>query len=229
MADPTVSVTAGSTEVVGIGTSFIERAGDLFLLAGLAVPIAFSVPGKITLAQPWPGDTLAGRADFATQRSGPYWSTAVTTNLQINDLLSKLDAALPLRFDAAAPFTQRASLNNQPAGFIFLSVDPSPFTLYVKLANTNSSSDWSTGQAVKTTPAASTEEAQAAAAAASTAQAAAEERAAFAANAVSVASGAAAAARGSAADVRQYAAIVGAAAFDFAFDGSPDPSNDWST
>ncbi|GJE61697.1 hypothetical protein [Methylobacterium trifolii] len=193
MADPTVSVTAGSTDVVGVGTSFIERRGDLFILAGLTVPISYSTPSRLTLTQPWPGATLAGRTDFATQRSGPYWSTTVTTNEQLTDLIGKLDAALPLKFDAAGPFTQRASLNNQPAGFVFLSVDPAPFTLYVKLANSNSEADWSAGQQVKTTPAQSTADAQAAAVQAQSAASLSNDKAALATSAAGTAAGAAAA------------------------------------
>lgn len=162
MPQPTVSVTAGSTVVVGTGTSFIERAGDLFVLAGLTAVIAYSAPGQITLAQPWPGATLSGRADFATQRSGPYWSSTVTTNTAITELIQKLDAAAPARFDAAGPLAQRDTLNNQPPGFVFLAVDPLPWRLYAKVRNTNQASDWSPGQEVSSPPA-STVEAQEAA------------------------------------------------------------------
>ncbi|WP_279604220.1 hypothetical protein [Methylobacterium sp. J-092] len=167
MADPTVSVTAGSTAVVGTGTSFIEQAGDLFILAGITVVISSVTPGQITLAQPWPGATLTDRADFATSRSGPYWSSNVTTNALITDLVNKLDAALPLRFDIAGTVAQRTVYNNQPVGFVYLAVDYSyqgvaTYAVAVKLANTNSAADWAAWQVIKASPAQATADAQAA-------------------------------------------------------------------
>lgn len=60
----TVSVGASSTTLTGVSTQWATsgvRPGDLFIAAGLAVPIASvnSATG-ITLARPWPGAALSG-------------------------------------------------------------------------------------------------------------------------------------------------------------------------
>lgn len=163
MADPanSVAVATGSPVVSGTLTSFVAAEFDLFILNGIVAAIASrDSASKITLKQPWPGESVTGATGWTIVNTGPYWQSSVTTNKQLAALLGKFEAG-PVKWDASGPLSGRGAYNNQPKDFVYLSVDPAPFTLFVKLANTNSASDWSAGQPLQT-KADSTAEAEAA-------------------------------------------------------------------
>ncbi|BAQ44411.1 hypothetical protein [Methylobacterium aquaticum] len=145
-----VSVTTGSPVVSGSLTSFVAAEGDQFILRGLTVVIAQVVsPSKILLKQDWVGPSISGASDWDISLTGPYWQSQVTTNKRISDLLTKFEAG-PVKWDQAGTMAGRNQYDDQPAGFTYLSVDPMPFRIYTKLANTNSASDWSDGQVLGT-------------------------------------------------------------------------------
>lgn len=83
----TVSVGAGSTAVTGTGTSWATagvRAGDMFMAAGLQVPIAtVNSATSITLKRAWPGSALSGaNYDIALVDDGVRSLTAANALLQ---------------------------------------------------------------------------------------------------------------------------------------------------
>lgn len=230
MADPanSVAVATGSPVVTGTLTSFVAAEFDLFILNGTVAAIASrDSASKITLKQPWPGETVTEAAGWTIVNTGPYWQSSVTTNKQLAALLGKFEVG-PVKWDASGPLSGRGAYNNQPKDFVYLSVDPAPFTLFVKLANTNSATDWSAGQPLQL-PSESTEEAISAK---NAAVSAANDAGTYSAQALSAAD-----------EVTRLAQMVGvvinddsldfnydpaAAAFDFNFGSAPDPSNDWN-
>ncbi|ACB80824.1 metallophosphoesterase [Methylorubrum populi BJ001] len=141
-----ITVAAGSPVVTGTLTSFVAAEFDLFMLDGMAVAIASRDSStQLTLKQPWPGESRAGAVEWVIANTGPYWQSSVATNRQLAALLSKFEAG-PVKWDASGPRPGRDAYNDQPVDFVYLSVDPLPFTLFVKRANTNSAADWSAGQ-----------------------------------------------------------------------------------
>jgi hypothetical protein len=156
-----VSVTTGSLVVSGNLTAFVAAEVDQFILRGITAVIQRAIsPSQLQLARPWPGPDIASAADWDISLTSPNWSSTVVTNRRLTDLLNQFEAG-PIKPDAAGPFSERSRYNDQGVGFIFLSTGE-PWTLYTKLANTGSASDWSPGQAIRGSPAESTVEAQAA-------------------------------------------------------------------
>ncbi|CAO4179372.1 SGNH/GDSL hydrolase family protein [Methylorubrum aminovorans] len=154
MPDPvnSVAVATGSPVVSGYLTAFVAAEFDLFMLDGMVVAIdARESDTRIRLKKPWPGTTRTGVVNWEIVNTGPYWQSNVALNRQLQKLLNTFEAA-PFRWDVSGPFSERASYNNQPKGFSFLSIDPLPFTIYVKQANTNNASDWSAGQVLQLPP-----------------------------------------------------------------------------
>jgi hypothetical protein len=181
MADPanSVAVATGSPVVTGTLTAFLAAEFDLFMLDGLAVAIASrQSPTQLTLRQPWPGPTRSGAVGWEIANTGPYWQSTVSANRQLATLLNRFEAG-PVKWDASGTRAGRDAYNNQPIDFVYLSVEPAPFTLFVKRANTNSAADWSSGQPLQM-PAENTEAAQAAKAAAQVAAATSQQQAAVA-------------------------------------------------
>lgn len=139
-----VAVQAGSLVVTGTLTSFVAAENDLFTARGAAVPIARrDGPNQITLKQPWPLETLAGEESWSILSLGEYWRSAISINRRLVELLAKWEVVSPFRFDEAGPLSGRSAYNDQPKGFVYAAVDQIPIRIYIKLANTNSESDWS--------------------------------------------------------------------------------------
>lgn len=146
MADPapSVAVATGSLVVTGTATSFIAAENDLFCARGQAVPIASrQSPTQITLKQPWPVAPLSGEQAFNILSLGEYWRSAISINKRFADLLAKWEVVNPFKFDAAGTLAERDNYNNQPRGFVYVATDQRPIHIYIKLANTNSPTDWS--------------------------------------------------------------------------------------
>ncbi|MBB5762395.1 hypothetical protein HNR01_002015 [Methylorubrum rhodesianum] len=157
--------------------------------------------------------------------------------------------------DFTGTLAQRSAYDAYPQGTTFLAVSDLPtgpeWTLYIK--RSGSFADWSSGLAIKASPAQTTVAAQTAAeraqaqvpiveriGAEQAAKARAEAEASAAARAVSEAARDAASLNASAADQRAieaavfaanaaaYAAQVGRVIFDFNFDSDPNSTNDWN-
>lgn len=146
MADPapSVSIGTGLTVVTASAPVLTAAENDLFCARGQAIPIASrQSPTQITLKQPWPVASLVGEQAFNILSLGEYWRSAISINKRFADLLSKWEVVSPFRFDAAGTLAQRDGYNDQPRGFVYISLDPLPVRLFMKLANTNSASDWS--------------------------------------------------------------------------------------
>jgi len=146
-----VTVTESSAVVTGYLTSFVGAEGDLFSLAGLAVPIA-SVDSttRITLAYAWPGATVADQTDFQILKTGDFWNDNVTTLAKVNELLEKIKLGLPLSPDYAGTIADRAQFDLVVPPFLFLAASPTPARLYVK--NGPTAADWSVGIAISSDP-----------------------------------------------------------------------------
>ncbi|WP_288587447.1 hypothetical protein [uncultured Methylobacterium sp.] len=242
-----VSLKTGSLVVSGTLTSFVAAEGDQLVVRGITAVIARAIStSQLQLKQPWPGPDITGASDWDISLTGPYWNQSTTTNLRLSQLLSQFEAG-PIKWDVAGPPGDRAKYNDQGVGFLYLALGD-PWTLYTKLANTGSASDWSPGQAIRGSPAESTVEAQAArddailaagnaGGAAGTAQAAASQAAGHAGTALSGASTAtnqailaaqqAGSAAAAAAQAEQLARLVGALSYDMGsldqpLDGNPD-------
>lgn len=146
MADPvpSVSIGMGLDVVTASAPVFTVAENDLFCARGQAIPIASrQSPTQITLKQPWPVASLAGEPAFSILSLGEYWRSAITINKRFADLLTKWEVITPFKFDAAGTLAQRDGYNDQRQGFVYISFDPLPVRVFVKLANTNSPSDWS--------------------------------------------------------------------------------------
>lgn len=222
MADPanSVAVTAGSPVVTGTLTAFVAAELDIFVLGGIMGVVASRPsPTQLTLKQPWPGETRSGATDWEILPTGPYWHSSVAANRQLTTLLSRFEAG-PVKWDASGTRAGRDAYNNQPVDFVYLSVEPAPFTLFVKRANTDSAADWSPGQPLQI-PAENTLAAQAAKAAAEAAASQSREQAALASTGAGtataqagIASAAADTATGNAARAAQQAEAASAARQD---------------
>lgn len=146
MADPanSVAVATGSLVVTGTLTSFVAAENDIFIARGATVPIARrDGPNQITLKQPWPLASLTGEVAWSILSLGEYWRSAISFNRRLVELLAKWEIVSPFRFDEAGPLSGRSAYNNQPKGFVYAAVDQTPIQIFIKLANTNSASDWS--------------------------------------------------------------------------------------
>ena len=151
MADPinSVAVATGSPVVTGTLTAFQAAEDDIFILNGDAYAVASrDSSSQITLKQPWRGTSLSGVAkpDWTIVNTGPYWQSTVAMNQQLSALLRKFEAG-PVKWDASGSSSARSQYDGQAKDFVFLSVDPLPFALYVKLSS--AIGDWSAGQALQ--------------------------------------------------------------------------------
>ncbi|MFE1598173.1 hypothetical protein [Methylobacterium sp. ID0610] len=134
--------------MTGYLTQFVAGEYDLFLYDGKVVVIDKMIStSELRLKQPWPGPDLDGATGWVIQNSGPALNSPALVNKRVTDLINKFEAG-PIKADAAGTLAQRDQYNGQPVGFIFLATSPAPWTLYTKLANTNTAADWSPGQAI---------------------------------------------------------------------------------
>jgi len=148
----TASVASDSTSVVGSGTNWLGlvKPDDVFRKAGLSVRIA-SVEGSgaLTLAEPWPGDTLTNAGyEIAITYDGPEFQLRMR---QVAEMVTELTAQ-GVRFDAFGEFSARVTYDDRPAGYVYLSVDGdgdtnTTWTLYIKLSS--DTADWDDGQIVR--------------------------------------------------------------------------------
>lgn len=146
MATPTVSVTAGSTAVVGTDVTFLAFAGDLLTVDGLSVPIARSTDSTLTLRFPWIGTTRI-TTDFVISNVGSTWNSGAATYLRVNQLLDRISGGLPFAPGANGPLSGRAAYDAQPTNFVYLATDGGVFTAYIKQSPT--SGDWSPGAIIQ--------------------------------------------------------------------------------
>ena len=148
MPDPanSIAILAGDIVVHGTLTNFVAAENDVFV-AGGAVGLIQSRDStkQITLKQPWAGPSLSGVTQYNILSLGEFWRSAITINSRFAALLAKWEIATPFKFDAAGTLADRDQYNNQPKGFTYLATYPLPVQFYIKLANTNSASDWSAG------------------------------------------------------------------------------------
>lgn len=202
-----VVLTEGSPVVTGNLTAFVAAEFDLFILDGLVVPIAScESPTKLILKQPWPGETRSDVLGWVIANTGPYWQSTVAANRQLAALLNRFEAG-PVKWDASGTLAGRSAYDSQPVDFVYLSVDPKPFTLFVKLANNNSPADWSPGQPLQM-PAENTQAAEAAKAQAEVAAATATQKASTATTAAGTATDQAGIATGAASSAGSQASIA---------------------
>lgn len=93
MVDNSVSVTAGSTAVVGNITSFSGGEWDMFSLVGLSVPVqSVEDTSHLTLKYPWPGPTLTDQVNWRLVPFGDASRTNVAVNQKVIELLNKISA-----------------------------------------------------------------------------------------------------------------------------------------
>lgn len=146
----TVSVTAGSAVVTGVGTTFEAYEGDLFVLSSEAVPILrVDSPTDLTLKYPWPNTSVSGSPDFAILKTGTFWRDTINVLSAVNTLLDKVNNGMPFSIGAAGSFAGRTSYNSQAAGFVYLASDPAPARAYVKTGP--GSTAWTRGIVVEGT------------------------------------------------------------------------------
>ena len=144
-----VAVAAGSLIVTGYATTFVAAEGDLFVLDGFVALIASrDSASQLTLRHAWSGPSRTEATAWEIAPFGPYWRSTSTTNRQLSALLARFSAG-PVKFDAVGTLAERSAQNGQGKGFTYLAIDPEPWQIFVKLANTNSASDWSSGQSLQ--------------------------------------------------------------------------------
>lgn len=165
MPDPnTISVELGSVFVIGSGTAFVAAENDTLMVEGDAVPIDVCLSlFRIRLKQPWAKPTKANipSENWDIVRTGPYWNSSISTNIQLAELLRKFEAG-PFKWDASGPLSERGLYNDQKKDFVFLATGD-PLKFYIKTSDAVSSEAWSAGYEIKGSEAVSTAEAKAAA------------------------------------------------------------------
>lgn len=100
----TISVSASSTSVVGVGTAFVaSHVGAVLFADGLSVPIA-SVESAtaLTLSQGWPGTTLSA-ADYDLLLYGPTAGVAADNQQKVQELLAALSLKGEIHYVTSAP------------------------------------------------------------------------------------------------------------------------------
>ncbi|WP_048710785.1 tail fiber domain-containing protein [Microvirga massiliensis] len=143
-----VSVTAGSRTVTGFHTQFVALEGDTFNLNGVSVPIDKVVSSaELMLAYGWPAETATDQTAFVLMKTSPYWSSNVTTNALVQELIKRIREGLPFKPDAFGSLADRAAFDNQKRGFTFLQIDTNPFLISAKLSD--ATGHWSAGQSLK--------------------------------------------------------------------------------
>ncbi|MFD2679021.1 right-handed parallel beta-helix repeat-containing protein [Camelimonas lactis] len=147
----TVSVTAGSTAVLGHLTQFVGFAGDTFNAGGLSVPVAAVVStSELTLAYGWPGPDVIDSAAWVLMPTAPDWSSTVALHKAIVEANAWRNGKFPFPFNAGGPIAKRDLFDGEPTGFTFLELtgdQDDPFRLYGKMSD--ESGDWSVGQTLR--------------------------------------------------------------------------------
>ena len=147
----TVSVTAGSTTVLGHLTQFVGFAGDTFNAGGLSVPVAAVVStSELTLAYGWPGSDVIDSAAWVLMPTAPDWSSTVALHKAIVEANAWRNGKFPFPFNAGGPIAKRDLFDGEPTGFTFLELtgdQDDPFRLYGKMSD--ASGDWSVGQTLR--------------------------------------------------------------------------------
>src|SRR5687767_7865807 len=113
MAVNSITVAAGDLEVSGNLTHFVAAGGDLFVANGTVAIVEGALStSRIRLRYPWPGGNLTDFTQWEILPTGPYWSSTVTTNRKVTELIQRLEGGLPLKPDRAGPIAERAQYNN---------------------------------------------------------------------------------------------------------------------
>jgi hypothetical protein len=149
----TIAVTAGSVDFVGTGTGWLPpnaKVGDQLNVAGKMMGIAEitdATHGKF--AVPYPGDTGAG-LPYAIFKTSSEWGTNRSLSMSTAEMIQMLATLeVPntgLRFDALGNFAGRATYNDRPTAFGYLSLNGDGAgiaepVVFAKQSGTNA--DWS--------------------------------------------------------------------------------------
>ena len=242
----TVSLTNGSPVVTGIGTLWqaaLITNGFLFVEApeGNPLPIAtVDSDSQITAELEWTGAT--GTFSYALLRQTNQLQDNAENSRALSYLISEMRNGTLFKYDVAGTLADRDIYNERPKGFSYLVLAGTSAQLYVKASGT--SGDWAGPFAYGTGPVGPAP--TLAIGSVTTLPAGQPATASFSGSgsgynlnlglpageltpedeAMLDASVDAAAA--SAADAATYAAMVGAAVYDFNFDTDPSPSDDWN-
>jgi hypothetical protein len=242
----TVSLTNGSAVVTGIGTGWqlaLISGGNVIVQApGNLLPIA-SVDSdtQITAELEWTGAT--GTYAYTVQRDTAYLQSLDQNSQNLSYLLSELRAGTIFKYDQSGDLASRDLYDARPKNFGYLvTIGVSQPEFYVKASNTDG--DWAgpfpygTGPvgpapalgigSVATLPAGQPATASFSGSGGSynlnlglpAGELTPEDEALLDASVDAAAA--------SAADAATYAAMVGAAVYDFNFDTDPSPSDDWN-
>ena len=117
----TVTVTQGSAQVTGRGTNLRTAlvAGGTLIVAGLSALIE-SVEDEthLTLAMPWPGQTMRDAA-YTIQRQRSTAASAIEANDRLAQVVRRIEAGTFLQPDAIGTRAQRSAHDDAPQGFIY--------------------------------------------------------------------------------------------------------------
>ncbi|TDW21079.1 carbohydrate binding protein [Rhizobium azibense] len=135
-----VTLTNGSTAVVGVGTAWKIAGipGGIIFAEGVSLPLASVTDDTHAVAAiEWAGAT--GTYDYALVLT-VYSQENMQNSTILTRLLAELDAGTIWKYDVAGTMADRAIYNERPAGFSYLVTDTVPAQLYVKGSAT--SGDW---------------------------------------------------------------------------------------
>lgn len=145
-----ISVTNGSAVFTGTGTAWDLSLlrGGMVMVAGQSAVLAIDeivsdTSGRFVL--PWPGATVSN-ANYAIFLETAQSANATESNFLLLEAAKRLRAGSIFSFNAAGPFSERATYNTRPKDFVFLATDGPELLFYVK--RSNASGDWSEGQPI---------------------------------------------------------------------------------
>ena len=148
----TVTVTNGSVEVSGKGTSFRTAlvAGGTLLVGGAAAFIrSVGSETRLALTRPWPAAT-AEDAGYEISRERAEAASVIVATDRLGEAVARMRAGLlSLRPDAIGTPSQRRAHDDAPKGFIYIvpaAIEGGSPRLFFKLSDRNA--HWSVGQSL---------------------------------------------------------------------------------
>ncbi len=151
----TISVSAGSTVVTGVNTSFdISKVAKGLLVTGGVSAFIDTVESNtaLTLVSAWPGPDVVSQS-YVIQRERAEASSTIIANDRLAQVVANLEAGTFFDLDAVGPLVDRATYDDAAAGFTYgvpAAVEGGNPTIYFKLTAT--SADWSVGQSMAGPP-----------------------------------------------------------------------------